>query len=92
MRPGCSGSARLRSRIPPVVFENAIARSPLEQAVISRADKFCDNENLNFKFETQSVPHQSEKRVGPMMRDGVTSEAMHEPLEQPRMFSLFIDE
>src|SRR5438132_607198 len=47
-------------------LQNPIARPRLKQTVIGRADKFRDNENLNFKSESQRVADQPEDGVRPM--------------------------
>src|SRR5438132_489818 len=43
-------------------FQHWIARPCLQQTVIGGAEQFCDDEKLNFKFESERVPDQAEER------------------------------
>jgi hypothetical protein len=73
-------------------FQNPIAHPRLQQTVIGRADKFRDNENLNFKFESQRAPDKPEDGVRPMPINGLAAEARHEAFQQSRVLFFFIDE
>jgi hypothetical protein len=73
-------------------LEHAIVRLPVKQTIVGRSDQLGDDEDLNFKFETERAPGQPEDRLSPVMSNGHSAEPMHQSFEQARVFLFFSDE
>ena len=74
------------------LFQHRIARPRLQQPVIGCADKFCDNQKLNFKFESEGMAGEPKERVRPMVFNCPAPEPAHQSSEQSGVFLFLSDE
>ena len=74
------------------LFEDGIARTPVQQTIVSCADQLRDYQHLKLEVQTQSTAGEPEKRMRPMSLDRATAKVMHQLLEQTSVRLFFGDE
>ena len=74
------------------LIENRNAGPPLQDAVISHPDQFRDEQDLNFKIQSERTPRAPKEEMSPMALDDRTAKPPDQALEQSRVFAFFGDE